>query len=178
MTQHPAVTQAFPTRFADLIPRQVNDEVDAGIQRAFRERLANEPFIDRRDPAHIRTELQGLKNAEAMQRSNLDATQRKIVESTGHVAQLRTLLKAYEKQPVSPRTNSTMFDAGEKLRVAEKELQAVKQRAVRIAAGIENAAQHQKEFLAARPREGHPTNLELVQQDIERAKLEREARAT
>jgi hypothetical protein len=162
----------------DLIPRQTNDEVDAGIQRAVRELIANEPFIDRRNPAAIRTELQGLKNAEATQRGNLDATQHKIVEITGNVAKLRKLLKTYEKQPVNLRTDGAFLEAGGRLSAAEKELEALKERAVRTEAGVKNAVQHQKEFLAFRPREGYPTNSELLKQDSERAHLEREARAT
>ena len=105
---------------------------------------------------------------------NLDATQRKIVEITGHVAKLRKLLKTYEKQPVNLRTDGAICEAGEKLNAAEKEVDALKDRAVRLESGVKNAVRHHKEFLAARPREGYPTNLELVQQDAERAKLEGE----
>jgi hypothetical protein len=176
MTQQAASIQPFPTRLVDLIPRQTNDEVDAGIQRALRERIANEPFIDRRNPAAIRTELQGLKNAEAMQRGNLDATQRKIVEIAGHVAKLHKLLKTYEKQPVNLRSDGAILDAVEKLNAAEKELAALKERATRIEVGVTDAGRHQKEFLAFRTREGYPTNSELLKQDAERAQLEREAR--
>ena len=178
MTQNPEFALPFPQRLVDLIPRQSNDEIAAAIQRDSRERLATEPFIDRRVPSTIRTQIEGLRRAEVMQRDNLDSTQRKIVDITGHVAKLRKGLKTCEQQPVNSRTNVAILEAGDKLNEAEKELKALKERAVRIEAGIKNAAKNHKEFLAQRPREGYPTNLELVQQDAEREQLERAARNT
>jgi hypothetical protein len=178
MTQNPESALPFPQRLCDLIPRQSNAEIAAAIQLDSRERLANEPFTDRREPTTIQTQIDGLKRAEAMQRGNLDATQREIVQITGHIARLQKLWKAGEQEPMSPRTNSAMFEVGEKLKAAEKQLEALKARAIRFETGLKNAAQNHKEFLAHRPRKGYPTNLELVQQYAERAQFERDVRAT
>lgn len=157
-------------------PTHTNEECVAAIVAGNAEREQNEVFIDRRDPRQLRSHLENIQNAEAILRRDLGTVSSRITVATKELAQLRKLEKQYAKHAGNRFAADSHKEVQAKVATAEKGLAALRFRETGIGSTLRNATQGVKEFLAASPRKGFPTNKEFIAQFAEAEDLERDLR--
>lgn len=146
------------------------------ITAATKEAVARVPFIDRRQASEIRCQLLNKQNQIKANEEEQNKTEQIIVSLTGKIAVLQPLLKKYRAGLAKqPHYAGLVDETSLKITNLERDLVFWKKDLGRVTRIVESQKKLLKEFLSQTPGKGYPTNGELLQQQDELRKLEREA---
>jgi len=146
------------------------------ISRATTEAMARVPFVDRRQASEIRNQLRVKQAQIEGNEAEQTKTEQIIVSLTGKVAALRPLLKKYQAGLAKqPHYAGLVDETSLKMSNLERDLVFWKKDLERVTRIVVSQKKLLKEFLAQTPGKGFPTNGELLEQQDELRKLEREA---
>jgi len=171
-TNAPMDTTRIPNRI--LGPIQSNDAVRQEIEAGARKRAETESFIDRREPITLRRTVESIQNGAGVLRGQAGTITAKMAEVAKTIEGLKKLHKQWAKHKSNSFAEETQKQLQKRIASAEEFLAGLKQKERKIAVDIKQNSHALKEFLSSRPREGFPTNGEMLEMFRETEALERE----